>query len=113
MRALAIWKEVLVLQVAGETDLATVARLRQRLYEQVPGIHQVVILDFTEVSFLGACGISLLIEITDQAHAAGIALQLVAPGRAVRRALAVTGVDKLSPPTPQWPTPCPTRQLAY
>jgi anti-anti-sigma factor len=98
MRPLAIWKEVLVLQVAGEIDLATITRLRERLHEHVPGAHQMVILDFTEVSFLGACGISLLVEIAGQAHAAGIALRLVAPSRAVRRALAVTGVDKLIPP---------------
>jgi anti-anti-sigma factor len=114
MRALVIWKEVLVLQVAGEIDLATVARLRERLHEHVPGVHQMVILDFTEVSFLGACGISLLVEIADQAHAAGIALRLVAPGRAVRRALAVTGVDKLLPPNAtmanarSYPTNSPT-----
>jgi hypothetical protein len=44
MRALAIWKEVLVLQVAGEIDLATVARFRERLHEHVPRVHQMVIL---------------------------------------------------------------------
>jgi anti-sigma B factor antagonist len=56
-----------------------------------------VVLDCTGVSFLATCGISLLLEITDQARAEGVALRLVAQSRAVLRALKVTGVDGLVP----------------
>ncbi len=88
---------VVVLRVVGEVDLATVGRLRDHLYKQVPGAGRVVIVDFTGVSFLAACGIGLLIEIADRARAKGMALWLVADGRVVLRALEVTGANKLVP----------------
>jgi len=88
---------VVVLRVVGEVDLATVGRLREHLYKQVPGVGRVVILDCTGVSFLAACGIGLLIETADRARAEGMALWLVANSRVVLRALEVTGADKLVP----------------
>lgn len=88
---------VLVVQVVGEVDLATVGRLRDRLHKHVRDADRAVIVDFTGVSFLAACGIGLLIEIADQARTAGVALRLVANGRVVLRALEVTGVDGLVP----------------
>jgi anti-sigma B factor antagonist len=97
-RALATWEEVLVLRVSGEIDLLTIGQLRTRLHQHVPGAYQVVVLDFTEVSFLGACGISLLVEIAEEALASETTLLLVASSRAVRRALEVTKVDELLPP---------------
>jgi anti-anti-sigma factor len=99
VRALATWEDVLVLRVAGEVDLLTVRPLRKRLYQHVPGAYPVVVLDFTAVSFLGACGIGLLVDIAESALAAEITLRLVAPSRAVQRPLEVTGVDALLPPT--------------
>jgi anti-sigma B factor antagonist len=56
-----------------------------------------VVLDCTEVSFLAACGIGLLVEIADQTLAEGMALRLVAQNRVVRRALEVTRVTGLVP----------------
>lgn len=68
---------VLVLRVVGEVDLATVGRLREQLRNYIPSKHRGVVLDCTEVSFLAACGIGLLLEIAEQARATGMALQLV------------------------------------
>lgn len=111
---------VLVLRVVGEVDLATVGRLREYLYEYVSGAHQGVVLDCTEVSFLAVCGIDLLVEIVDRAHAEGVALRLVAQSRVVQRALEVTEVDELVPRaatvaeavvqcSAQWVSTCSTR----
>ena len=91
---------VLVLRVVGEIDLATVGRLRDHLYKHLPGAQRGVVLDCTEVSFLSACGIGLLVEIADQARADGVALRLVAQSRVVLRALEVTGVGELVPRAP-------------
>ncbi|HZE00342.1 MAG TPA: hypothetical protein VE155_01020 [Pseudonocardiaceae bacterium] len=44
---------------------------------------------------LGACGIALLVEIAEQARAAGMALQLVAQSRLALRAPEVTMADQL------------------
>ena len=88
---------VLVLQMAGEIDLATVGQLQQYLYKHALGGPRGVVLDCTEVSFLAACGVSLLVEIADRSRAQGVALRLVAQSRAVLRALEVTGVNGLVP----------------
>jgi anti-sigma B factor antagonist len=88
---------VLVLRVAGEIDLATEESLRKYIHTHAHGAHRGVVLDYTEVSFLAACGVGLLAEIADQAHVQGVVLRLVAQNRAVLRALEVTGVDGLIP----------------
>jgi anti-sigma B factor antagonist len=88
---------VLVLQVAGEVDLVTVGQLREYLHKHLPGTRRGVVLDFTEVSFLAACGIGLLLEIVDQALAEGMALRLVAQNRVVLRALEATRTNELVP----------------
>jgi anti-sigma B factor antagonist len=88
---------VLVVRVVGEVDSATVGWLREHLHKHLSGVHRGVVLDFTEVSFLAACGIGLLVELVDQARAEGVALRLVARSRAVLRALEVTGVEELVP----------------
>jgi anti-sigma B factor antagonist len=90
-------EEALVLRVTGEVDMATVGLLREHLYQHLRGAHRGVVLDCTEVSFLAACGISLLLEIADHARAEGMALRLVARSRVVLRALEVTQVDRLLP----------------
>lgn len=85
---------VSVVRVVGEVDSATVGRLRDHLYEYVSGPCRGVVLDFTAVSFLALCGVRLLLETADRAHAEGMTLRLVAQSRAVLRALEVSGVQE-------------------
>jgi anti-anti-sigma factor len=56
-----------------------------------------VVLDCTEVSFLAACGIGLLVEITERAHAERMPLRLVSQTPLVLRALQLTLADQLVP----------------
>lgn len=86
-----------VLRLVGEIDLVTVGPLREYLYQHALGAARGVVLDCTEVSFLAACGIGLLIEIADQARAEGVTLRLVTQSRAVLRVLEVTGMNGLVP----------------
>jgi anti-sigma B factor antagonist len=89
---------VLVLQLAGEIDLRTVERLRECLYAHLSaGAYRGIVLDCTEVTFLAACGIGLLVEIVDQARGVQVQIRLLARTRAVLRALAVTGANELVP----------------
>ena len=88
---------VLVLRVVGEVDLDTVGWLREHLYKYVSSDYRGVILDFTEVSFLAACGIDVLVEIAEQANAEKMALWLVTHTSLVLRALQVTLADQLIP----------------
>ncbi|MGH3898328.1 MAG: STAS domain-containing protein [Pseudonocardiaceae bacterium] len=83
--------------MTGEIDLVTVGRLRDHLYKHLPHVQRGLVLDCTDVSFLSACGIGLVVEIAGQARAEQVALRLVAQSRVVLRALEVTGVDGLVP----------------
>lgn len=88
--------DVSALQLAGEIDLCTVEYLRECLDSQLAGgAYRGIVLDCTEVSFLAACGIGLLVEIVDRACLAQVQIRLVARSRAVLRALEVSGVNKL------------------
>jgi anti-anti-sigma factor len=84
---------VLVLRVLGEVDLITVDRLREQLHHYLHD-YRGLVLDFTGVSFLAACGIGLLLEIADRARAEGTVLRLVTHGRLVLRALEVSRADQ-------------------
>lgn len=90
-------EQVLVLRVSGEVDLVSVERLRQLLRKHVPHARRGVVLDFTDVSFLAACGIGLLVELAEQAHTHEVALRLVAHHRAILRPLEALGLDSLLP----------------
>ena len=90
-------QEVVVLRVVGEVDLATLGWLREHLHKYVSSNYRGLVLDCTEVSFLAACGISLLVEIAERAHAEGMALRLVTHTPLVLRALQLTLADQLIP----------------
>ena len=85
---------VWVLRVVGEVDLLTVNRLREQLHHHLRSDCRGLVLDFTGVSFLAACAIGVLVEITERTHADGIALRLVAHHRLVLRALEVSQADQ-------------------
>jgi anti-sigma B factor antagonist len=91
---------VMVLRVVGEVDLATLGWLQEHLHKYVSSDYRGVVLDCTEVSFLAACGISLLVEIAERAHAEGMALRLVTHTPLVLRALQAALADQLIPRAP-------------
>jgi anti-sigma B factor antagonist len=79
---------VAVLHAAGEIDLLTATALGERLREhQVPG-NRMLVLDLTEVDFLGSSGLA---EIVSAAQGSP-RLVLVATSRAVLRPLEATGL---------------------
>jgi len=55
-----------------------------------------VVLDLSEVSFLGSSGLAVLVEARDQAQQGGHALRLVCSSRIVLRALEATGLRDCS-----------------
>jgi anti-anti-sigma factor len=91
---------VVVLRVVGEVDLATLGHLREHLHKYLSSDDRGLVLDCTEVSFLAACGISLLVEIAERARAQGMALRLVAQTPLVLRALPAALADQLIPRAP-------------
>lgn len=95
---------VVVLRLVGEIDASTIERARESLDVQLGGSWRGVVLDFTGVTFLAACGLNLLAEAAEaaeQTEHAGRALRLVlGEAAAVRRALMVSDLDGSLPQAP-------------
>ena len=84
-----------VVWLQGELDMATAGELRRALTAELDREPGAVAVDLTELSFVDSSGIGALVVASRQASDGGCAFVLHCPGRAVRRALQLTGVDGL------------------
>jgi anti-sigma B factor antagonist len=80
-----------VMHVVGEIDTLTAPILRGRLDEQVAEV-PLLVLDLTDVTFLGSAGLAVLVAAKDDADRRGHTLRLVPGSRIVTRALEATGL---------------------
>lgn len=87
--------EVVVLRVAGEIDLLTAGVLRERLREEIDPANRAIVLDLTEVTFLGSAGLSEIVSAARAGADNGMTICLVATNRAVLRPLEITGLLSL------------------
>lgn len=83
--------DVRVLHVAGELDTLTAPLLQVRLLEHQAQVGHVV-LDLSDVTFLGSAGLAVLVGAKDDADSRGCQLLLVPGSRIVKRALEATGL---------------------
>jgi anti-sigma B factor antagonist len=85
-----------VVTVAGEIDIATVAQLRERLAAlAVSGVPLVADLD--QVSFIDATGLGALVGAAREAAEHGTSLHLVCAQPQTRRLFRITGLDRQIP----------------
>jgi anti-sigma B factor antagonist len=80
-----------VLHVVGEIDTLTAPLLRSRLSQELRDV-TLLVLDLSEVTFLGSAGLAALVAAKDEAAAADVTLRLVPGSRIVTRALEATGL---------------------
>ncbi len=80
-----------VLHVVGEIDTLTAPLLRAQLEHQVPAA-PLLVLDLTEVTFLGSAGLAVLVAAKDDAELRQHRLRIVPGSRIVVRALQATGL---------------------
>ena len=85
-----------VVTVAGEVDIATAARLRERLSalaaDGVP-----LVADLDRVSFIDATGLGALAGAAREAAAQGTSMYVVCTRTQTRRLFRVTGLDRQIP----------------
>ena len=79
-----------VVHVVGEIDTLTAPVLRAQLDEHIPVV-PLLVLDLSDVTFLGSAGLAVLVAAKDDADARGHTLRLVCGSRIVTRALEATG----------------------
>jgi anti-sigma B factor antagonist len=80
-----------VLHVVGEIDTLTAPLLRAQLDGQIPGV-PLLVLDLSEVTFLGSAGLAVLVAAKDEAETRDHRLRIVPGSRIVVRALQATGL---------------------
>jgi len=85
-----------VITVAGEVDIATAPQLGHHL-AALAGSGRPVIADLDQVSFIGAAGLRMLAAAARQAAGSGGSLHVVSARYQVRRAFALTGLDRQIP----------------
>ena len=85
-----------VVTVAGEIDIATVTRLRERLFELAAG-GRPLIADLDQVSFIDSAGLGALVAAATRAAAHGGSLQVVCARPQVRQLFRLTGLDRRIP----------------
>ena len=83
-----------VLRVSGEIDIIGAPALRAALMPALDDA-RLVVLDLSEVSFLGSSGLAVLVEAREQAQRSERELRLVCATRIVLRALEATGLREL------------------
>ena len=86
--------DVRVVHVVGELDTLTSPLLAARLAEQQAQVAHLV-LDLSDVTFLGSAGLAVLVGAKDEADSRGRQLLVVPGSRIVRRALEATGLLQL------------------
>lgn len=85
-----------VVHIAGEVDMGTGPLLQDHLHKVLATRPERLVIDLSQVSFMGLAGLSVLISARDTAGEQGTALQLRGTHRrAVAVPLLITGVEHL------------------
>lgn len=85
--------------VAGEIDISTVTRLRERLFDLAASSRHVVI-DLDQVSFIDAAGLNALVSAANRAGAHGGSLHVVCARPKILKLFRMTGLDHRLRPIP-------------
>ncbi|WP_103349721.1 STAS domain-containing protein [Amycolatopsis sp. CA-128772] len=83
--------------VTGDLDLSSMARLQERLDEELALRPAALIIDLTAVGFCSSGGLSVLVNAVTSAHARGIACAVIANQRAVVRPIKLLSLDRILP----------------
>jgi anti-sigma B factor antagonist len=84
-----------VVTAPDEIDLRNAGSLREALVTAAASKPPVIIVDMSSTEFCDSTGLNVLVRAKKQADADGRHLRLVVRGAALRRILAVTGMDAL------------------
>lgn len=85
-----------IVAVAGEIDISTVTRLRERLFEQAD-TGRPVIVDLDDVTFIDSAGLGALVGAYRRAAERGGSLHAVCGRPHTRKLLWMTGIDRRIP----------------
>jgi anti-sigma B factor antagonist len=82
-----------IVTAAGEIDIYTVTRLRERLFE-IAASGRPLVVDFDQVSFIDSVGLAMLVGTANRAAAHGSSLQVACAPPKIRQLLRLAGLDR-------------------
>ncbi|MFI5065173.1 MAG: STAS domain-containing protein [Streptosporangiales bacterium] len=85
-----------IVAVAGEVDIATVALLREHLFE-LAASGRALVVDLDQVGFIDSAGLAALVGAARRAAAHGASLQAVCARPQIRQLFRLTGLDRQVP----------------
>jgi len=87
---------VVIAEVAGEIDISTVTRLRERLFKLAEN-GRTLIVDLNRVTFIDSAGLGALVGTARRAVEYGGSMHAVCARQQTRKLLWLTGVDRRIP----------------
>jgi anti-sigma B factor antagonist len=91
-RAIGAW---MIVSITGEVDLSCSPALAERCTELVDAGHRNLIIDCTEVQFLGSSGLAVLLDVRSRIEELGGRLRVAGLRTSVARVFQVTELDKV------------------
>ena len=85
-----------IVAAAGEIDISTVTRLRDRLFDMAASGAPLVV-DLDQVSFIDSVGLATLVGTANRAAAHGGSLQVACARPKIRKLFRLTGLDRRIP----------------
>jgi len=85
-----------IVTAAGEIDISTVTRLRERLFEAAASGASLVV-DLDQVSFIDSVGLAVLVGTANRAAASGGRLQVACARPKIRQLVRLAGLDRRIP----------------
>jgi anti-sigma B factor antagonist len=87
--------DVVVVSLRGDLDLLTAPVLHERLWPLLGQADRALVVDLSDVGFLGSAGLAELAAAHDTATRKGVRIVVVANARAVLRPLEITGLHTM------------------
>jgi len=85
-----------IVTAAGEIDISTVTRLRERVFELAASGAPLVV-DLDQVSFIDSVGLAVLVGAANRAAASGSSLQVTCARPKICQLMRLTGLDRTIP----------------
>ena len=94
-RVASLTRELALVSVSGELDLYTADRVRRGIDEADAVGADTVVIDLSEISFIDSTALGMLVQESKRLEGRGHSLVLVTNDPRTRRALEVTGLDRV------------------
>ncbi len=82
-----------MIEVSGEIDIANVDEFRTAISDLIEAGHSELVIDLSDVDFIGGEGLLALSDEYDHVHRYGSSFRVLVPQPHIRRLFSITGLD--------------------